>query len=283
MNRIVSILKLSLVTYLGLTMFVFVSITHDTLDGAVHQTSLALEKLGHKWGLAALYTASVDPDMIYIALDPGLRKEQIAEVYRHKLGWTELEVAEFIESDICSIHGVDGYLFPGVYAVPSYAKPADVKLMMRDSLYRAIRAHTEDGASPIDNSTMLTMASIIQREAAGKSDMDIISGILWNRILSDTKLDIDATLQYVKGEPDNWWPQVSRDDKYIDSPYNTYMYKGLPPGAISNPGLDAIVAVRNPAETPCIFYLHDKFGRIHCSRTYPEHEYNVDKYLKVNN
>ncbi len=125
----------------------------------------------------------------------------------------------------------------------------------------------------------IRIASIIQREAAGPHDMRLISGIIWNRFAKGMSLELDATLQYVKGTEDNWWPSVKSKDKYLDSPYNTYKYKGVPPGAISNPSIDAINAVYSPQKTDCIFYLHDANRKIHCSKTYEEHMRNIRAYL----
>src|SRR3989344_2844394 len=133
----------------------------------------------------------------------------------------------------------------------------------------------------IKEDTILRIASIIQREAAGKEDMQIVSGIIWNRIFGGMKLQMDATLQYAKGnEEDGWWQQVNPEDKKIKSSYNTYLYPGLPPGAIANPGLAAISAAYNPQKTDCIFYLHDKNRKIHCAKTYEQHKKNIDIYLK---
>ncbi|NCP67966.1 MAG: hypothetical protein COY10_01890 [Candidatus Portnoybacteria bacterium CG_4_10_14_0_2_um_filter_43_36] len=66
----------------------------------------------------------------------------------------------------------------------------------------------------------------------------------------------------------------------FDSAYNTYLYGGLPPHPIANPGIDAIEAVLNPAETECFYYLHDHDKEIHCAKTYEEHLANVERYLK---
>ncbi|MFN4181557.1 MAG: endolytic transglycosylase MltG, partial [Candidatus Paceibacteria bacterium] len=104
--------------------------------------------------------------------------------------------------------------------------------------------------------------------------------IIWNRIWAGMKLQMDATLQYAKGsEEEGWWPRVESEDKSIESEYNTYRYKGLPPGAIANPGLEALKAAYNPAQTKCMFYIHDKKRRIHCAETYEEHKKNIEKYL----
>jgi UPF0755 protein len=123
---------------------------------------------------------------------------------------------------------------------------------------------------------------LIQREAAGKDDMALISGVIWNRLLNDQPLEIDATIQYARvNDGSGWWAPIKASDiDTIDSAYNTYKNTGLPPTPISNPGLDAIEAALNPEETECFYYLHDKDRQIHCSKTLEEHEANVEKYLR---
>ncbi|NIT03452.1 hypothetical protein GTO10_00720 [Candidatus Saccharibacteria bacterium] len=79
----------------------------------------------------------------------------------------------------------------------------------------------------------------------------------------------------------DWWPQeITREDLQIDSPYNTYEYKRLPPGPICNPGLASIEAVINPQETDYWFYLSDPQGNMHYAKTGEEHEENIEKYLR---
>ncbi|MGB9706809.1 MAG: endolytic transglycosylase MltG, partial [Microgenomates group bacterium] len=78
----------------------------------------------------------------------------------------------------------------------------------------------------------------------------------------------------------DWWPQISKEDLEIDSPYNTYKYKDLPPTPICNPGLAAIKAVLNPTPTDYWYYLSDKDGNIHFAKTLEEHRQNIVKYLK---
>ncbi|MBU1754819.1 endolytic transglycosylase MltG, partial [Patescibacteria group bacterium] len=81
-------------------------------------------------------------------------------------------------------------------------------------------------------------------------------------------------------EENGWWPIPKSEDKYLDSPFNTYQYKGLPPHPIANPGLASIAAALNPTATSCLYYLHDGKGQIHCSKTYSEHLANIRRYLK---
>jgi UPF0755 protein len=126
----------------------------------------------------------------------------------------------------------------------------------------------------------LTVASLLEREAAGPTDMRVISGIIWNRIFKNMNLQIDASLQYAKGENSsgNWWTKVVPKDKYVASVYNTYAHPGLPPGPIAEPSLAAVLAALNPVATNCIFYFHDANGNFHCSNTYAEHVALLKKY-----
>jgi UPF0755 protein len=126
---------------------------------------------------------------------------------------------------------------------------------------------------------VLTLASIVDRESA-KDDKALVAGILWNRLDVGMKLQADATLQYVKGKEGNWWPQPLSEDKYLDSPFNTYQHTGLPPHPINNPSMDSIDAVLNPVDTDCLYYLHDTDHQIHCSVTYAGQVDNVNRYLR---
>ena len=155
---------------------------------------------------------------------------------------------------------------------------------------------------------IIILASIIQQEATGKDDMPLIAGILWNRLLKDMRLEIDATIQYINdsrnnylgvqcgeitpcvnqeltysgytAKKDGWWQPIKSADIQKTSAYNTYLNKGLPPHPIANPSLAAIDAVLNSAETECLFYLHDSNRQIHCAKTYEEHLANIEKYLR---
>ncbi len=255
---------------------------NDDLSGIIFATKLKIEKIEDSMNLGAVYVAATSPDMKYIAVRPGMRKEEVAELCQKRLGWTDEEKADFAEFNTCTNEPIEGYLFPDEYIVPKNSKPEDLKKEMQARFHKVFDGSQLQTAkiNPFDTDTVITVASLIQREAAGKVDMNLISGIIWNRVFKDMALDIDATLQYVKGDEKNWWPQVKSEDKFIDSAYNTYKNKGLPPGAISNPSLAAISAALNPQKTSCMFYLHDKYGRIHCSKTYAEHKQNIRWYLK---
>lgn len=242
--------------------------------------------LSENMGPFSLLAALASPDYKYVAIAEGMRKEQIAEVLAEKLNWNEEKKKEFALVDpICSFTGGEGYYFPGKYLVHKDDSVEKIREQMENKLNEALEEITESTESQTDDilnvNQILTIASLIQREAAGKHDMKLISGIIWNRLFREMPLQIDATLQYAKGNDENgWWPAVKAKDKYIESPYNTYQVEGLPPGPISNPGKAAIEAALNPSDTKCLFYLHDKNKTIHCTTTYDAHKRNVSYYLR---
>jgi len=129
---------------------------------------------------------------------------------------------------------------------------------------------------------ILTIASLIEREALVDEEKPLISSVIHNRLNSGMALDIDATLQYAKGKDSQgkWWSIPRSEDTSIDSPYNTYLNPGLPPGPIGNPGIGAIKAAVNPEESSFYFYIHDSTGEVHFAETLEEHNENIQKYLQ---
>ncbi len=233
----------------------------------------------------SFYLDLANPSMRVVHIQEGLRKEEVAEVVAKKLNWDEQDKSNFINAHLAlSDTNLEGKYFPKTYVIHKDESPMEVSNTMTEEYSKQVEKVKNKIKQPkriINDDTALKIASIIQREAGGKSDMRLISGIIWNRIFNGMKLQVDATLQYAKGsEEEGWWQRVSPDDKKIDSDYNTYLNKGLPPSAIANPGIDAIYAAYNPIDTDCLFYIHDKNRKIHCAETYEEHKQNIDKYLK---
>lgn len=234
----------------------------------------------------ALYQNIANPYIRYVRIPEGLRKEEVADIYSKVLAWNDRDVESFLSAEGENRTSLEGYYFPSTYILPVDASGEEVKEKMLENFDKKVVTTTESKKYVLDKTkvnmdTILKVASLIQKEAAGKHDMNLISGIIWNRIWSGMSLDIDATLQYAKGTDEKgWWPQVKSNDKNINSPYNTYKNIGLPPTPIANPGLAAIEAAYNPQKTNCIFYLHDKKRVIHCSKTYEEHKRLIDIYLR---
>ncbi len=206
----------------------------------------------------------------------GQRKEEVAHNFAEVLGWDSDEEKRFSDLITSSIPEMsEGKFFPGRYTVPRGATPEVVAELLIDEFNDEIVGRYDATiAKQVPLETTLTIASLLEREAYAFADMRIISGIIWNRLFIDMPLQLDASLQYVKGslptEPE-WWPVVRPADKYLISPFNTYQIPGLPPAPIANPSLEAIVAALNPVETPCYFYFHDDDGTFYCTETYEEH------------
>jgi len=233
----------------------------------------------------AMYQNLGNPYIRYVRIPPGLRKEEIADIYSKVLAWNDLDRKEFLNEAGETQTDLEGYYFPSTYVLPVDADGETVKNKMIESFNKNVVSVTDKktyvlSKDKVKLETALNIASLIQREAAGKQDANLISGIIWNRIWKGMSLDIDATLQYAKGDDKKWWPVVLSADKKIDSPYNTYKNIGLPPTPIASPGLMAIEAAYNPQKTDCIFYFHDKNKVIHCSKTYAEHVKGVNQYLR---
>ena len=226
------------------------------------------------------YQNLANPYVRFVKIPAGLRKEEIAMIYKKNLAWNNDDVKEFL--NIRSDANLEGRYFPSTYILAANADGESVKQDMlkkfNDNLDQKIKK-TNLNKQVVNEETAIKIASLIQREASA-NDMNLISGIIWNRLWNGMSLDIDATLQYIKGNNQNgWWPQVSGEDRKINSPYNTYINKGLPPSPIANPSLAAIQAAYNPTKTSCLFYFHDKEKQIHCSNTYEEHRALVKEYL----
>lgn len=233
------------------------------------------------WEIAGVLAG--EPYMKWAVIPEGLRKEEIADILAATLSWNDEEKQEWITKYTAMKYDyTEGVYFPDTYLIPVDEPPLDVAERLRAKFEEQFAPYAEEALKQnIKWDTLLKIASIVQREAAGKSDMPLIAGILWNRLLAGMKLEVDATVQYARGKtPDGWWMPIKPADKEIDSPYNTYRYKGLPPHPIANPGIDAIKAVLHPEKTECLYYLHDKLGTIHCAKTYKEHQQNIEKYLR---
>ena len=224
------------------------------------------------------------PDLVWVTISKCLRKEQIGEILAEALGWNSEKLDEWNSLYIdTSSEYFEGVYYPDTYLLPTDESTAQIAKRFIDNFNEKF-APLSDAyiAKNIKWTTGLKIASLIAREAAGKKDMKIISGIIWNRLNTDMALQIDATMQYTLGKQANgsWWGGIDITQKQSDSPYNSYKTKGLPPTPICSPNIDMIEAALNPDETDCLFYLHDNMKEIHCAKTYAGHLKNIDTYLK---
>ncbi len=189
--------------------------------------------------------------------------------------------AEFAEwAGIPAGVSLEGFMFPDTYQLP----PSITAEELRDTLLETFRERVGDRLrddAALDGYTirdMVSLASIIEREAVHADEHPLISSVYRNRLDIDMLLQADPTVQYgIQGLRGSWWPRITRADyRGIDSPYNTYLYNGLPPGPIASPSLSAIRAAIYPAESS-YFYFRAKCDRSNYhnfAATYDEHQQN---------
>jgi UPF0755 protein len=235
---------------------------------------------------------------VLVTIPEGLRIEQIADLLQQK-GVTQ--AAPLLQALQNTASGDDpllasrpdaslqGYLFPDTYYFELNSTPdAVIKKMLGDldsridpSLRQAIQAEG------LTVHQAITLASIVEREAEAPSERPIIASVFLNRLKQGMPLGADPTVQFaLAADPasvaqNGWWKQaLTLDDLKIDSPYNTYVAAGLPPGPICDPGLDAITAVAHPAATDYLYFVAkgDGSGTHAFAATLAEHEANIAKY-----
>ncbi len=177
---------------------------------------------------------------------------------------------------------LEGYLFPDTYRFYLNSTTTDVLQKMSDNFDGKARPLLE-AATRGDKKKFqraLIIASLIEKEIPGGEDRRIVAGIIEKRLGDYFPLQIDATICYIKQKRSQTCEPIYALDLKIDSPYNTYLYRGLPPAPISNPGLDAIYASLNPVVSPYWYYLSDpKTKKTIFSKTLEEHRENRAKYL----
>ena len=177
---------------------------------------------------------------------------------------------------------VEGFLFPGDYQVRRGTSAEDFVLILLQTFDEQVTGELRQGFERQGLSLFqaVTLASIVERETVIDDEMPMIASVFYNRLASGLKLDTDPSVQYAVGynpTQKTWWTNpLSRADLQIDSPYNTYLFPGLPPGPIANPGLAALRAVAFPAQTPYYYFRAacDNSGRHNFSETYQEHLQN---------
>lgn len=174
---------------------------------------------------------------------------------------------------------LEGYLFPDTYEISGNDSPAEIVRKMLANFNKKISPELKKELVSQDKSlfSILTMASLLEKEVKSYNEKQIAAGILWKRLEAGWPLQVDATLAYLTGRTS---AELTREDLEIDSPYNTYVYLGLPKGPICNPGLESINAAVYYKESPYWFYLATSEGKTIFSKTLQEHNINKEKYLK---
>jgi len=205
-------------------------------------------------------------------------------------GWNLRDIAWYFEQkgmfqaeELFELNGgwagnLEGYLFPDTYQVNRGESLEEIVVRFQDNFEQKLAPYlSEISQAGKTLAEIIIMASLIEKEVQTKEDKEIVAGILWKRLRASIPLQVDATITYITGEKSI---KVSKEDTQIDSPYNTYLYYGLPAGPICNPGLESIETALNPVGSSYWYYLSTPEGETIFSKTLEEHNIAKAKYLE---
>jgi UPF0755 protein len=180
------------------------------------------------------------------------------------------EQGKTLQADFPLSSNLEGYLFPDTYNFEPGRTPKQVAQTMLDNFSQRIAGKVPAGTS-LDR--VLNIAAMVEREAETQKDRPLIAGVIENRLQKNMRLEIDATVQYARGVHKS---RLMFSDLKIESAYNTYKVKGLPPTPICSPGLPSIEAALAPATHDYLFYVAGKDGKAHIfAKTFEEHKANI--------
>jgi len=220
-----------------------------------------------------------NPTNATLVILPGWRLEEVGVAV--PTSGLSIKREEFV--DLAEAEFAEGYLLPGTYELPrSTAAPALITTLRATfdlSITDEMLGGFEQQGLSLHEAVIL--ASIIEREAVVDEEMPLIASVFFNRLAIGMKLETDPTVQYAIGynhAQSRWWTNpLTLQDLQINSPYNTYIYPGLPPGPICSPGINALRAVAFPAQTPYYYFRAtcDDSGRHFFAETFAEHQGNA--------
>ncbi len=230
---------------------------------------------------------------VVITIPEGWRAEQVAELLTREAimdgalflatvrqGST---VSHPLLADLPPGSSYEGYLFPDTYRLPVDGTPEDLITRMLDNMAEKLPPNAADlaAAQGYTFHDILIVASIVEREAVVPAERPLIASVYLNRLAQGMFLQADPTVQYAMGyqtASDQWWKTPVTLDEYseVDSPYNTYLYGGLPPGPIANPGIDSIMATLQPEPSTYLFFMGCGGEGAHLfAEDFETHEQNV--------
>ncbi|MCM3316021.1 endolytic transglycosylase MltG [Rummeliibacillus stabekisii] len=234
-----------------------------------------------------------------ITIPEGLTLDQIAEKVEKSTNYSKKEFMDLVNSkkfikqmkkayprtvtkaiDQKDIrYPLEGYLYPSTY--PYFEEKPTLQEIIEPMIAQTNEVITNYSGQlkqkHLSVHKFLTFASLLEKEATAKTDRETIASVFYNRLESKMPLQTDPTVLYALGEHKS---RVLYKDLEVKNPYNTYKIKGLPPGPISNAGKESLEAAINPATTEYLYFVSDKNGNNHFSKTYDEHLGKVEKFIK---
>ncbi len=220
----------------------------------------------------------------WVTIPEGFTAQQIAErLADAHLGDENALLDAFMHETIvvagARTKNLEGYLFPSTYLIPSDASPEAVAKIFTDQFQSELPNDAAQKAKALHMTVpqVVTVASLIEREAKADDERALMAGVYYNRLRIGMPLQVDATIEYALPEHKT---ALSFADLAIDSPYNSYKFSGLPPTPIANPGKASLDGAFNPAKTEYLYYVYKGDGHHAFAKTLAEHNANVAKYLK---
>ncbi|CAN5388372.1 endolytic transglycosylase MltG [soil metagenome] len=225
---------------------------------------------------------------VKLTIIEGLNTKRIGKIIETKLG---LSAEKFIaltsdDSLIASlkmpvkVSSLEGFLYPETYDIPVEIDEKGLIKLFYSEFKKRVFENSEIMDSikskNLDVLKVITMASIVQGETRKNDEKATIAGVYYNRLKKNMKLEADPTVQYLL--PGGWKLRLQYDDLKINSPYNTYIYKGLPPGPITNPDVSSIIAAVNPEKHNYIFFVATGEGGHKFTERYEDHLKAVEEY-----
>jgi UPF0755 protein len=177
---------------------------------------------------------------------------------------------------------LEGYLFPETYHFP---KNTPVKKIVEAMVLQFRSVFNEEWRSRAEELGMtvrdvVILASLIEKETSKPEERELISAVFHNRLRIRMKLDCDPTIIYALKEKEGFNGSLRKKDLKLDSPYNTYLYRGLPPGPIANPGKGSLRAALFPADNNFIYFVSKNDGSHYFSSSFREHQNAVNRYQR---
>lgn len=269
----------------------FSSVTDRLKKENLIRSSLAFSLLGKQSGLAKQIKAGTfkiapsykageilkvitdNPIDHWVTLLEGWRVEEMAEKLNSELGLDEKEFLKVAK---------EGYMFPDTYLFPKEFNAQQIAKRLIETFEQkySLDLRSKVKALGLTEDQAVILASIVEREARSDQARRMVASILLKRFKMGMGLNADATIQYALGyqkDEKSWWKRhLTREDLKVESPFNTYLYQGLPPTPICNPSLASLKALANAdPSTPYLYYYHDSKGNSHYAETLEKHNQNV--------
>ena len=212
----------------------------------------------------------------WLKIQEGWRLEEIALNLPDQVSFTS---ADFLSA----VSGQEGYIFPDSYLIPSDYGLDQLLGLVKKNFDKKLAQAKQNQTTDLDDSQTIILASLLEREAKSSQNRRLVAGILLNRFNIGMGLQVDATVQYTRDSrisPQKYWQSPTSTDLKINSAYNTYQNRGLPPAPICNPSLDSLTAAFHPTDSDYLYYLTGNDGHMYYAKNYQDHQQNIQKYLR---